>query len=273
MSMSIATEKIPAGAAFDRIAETYDSIFTETKIGRAQRDAVWRVLRRTFHAGDRVLELNCGTGEDALFLAKQGVMVRACDASSAMVETASERLLTAGTGALASVHHIATEHIAELRYSVPFDGVFSNFSGLNCVEDLPATAEALAGMVRTGAPLLLCLSTRFCLIEIVYFALCGRWSNATRRCSGTSIASVGGHSFAVQYPTVRQMRRFFAPHFRLKTFLGVGVAIPPSYLKAWATRRPQIFRMLCALERLLAPLPFFRVTGDHILLRFERVDA
>ena len=51
-----------AGLAFDSIAEQYDDIFTRSLIGRAQRDVVWDVLQKTFRRGDRVLELNCGTG-------------------------------------------------------------------------------------------------------------------------------------------------------------------------------------------------------------------
>ena len=37
-----------AGRAFDSLAAKYDEIFTESHIGRAQRDAVWRVLAKTF---------------------------------------------------------------------------------------------------------------------------------------------------------------------------------------------------------------------------------
>jgi ubiquinone/menaquinone biosynthesis C-methylase UbiE len=70
-----------AGIAFDSIADQYDDIFTHSLIGRAQRDVVWDALKKTFRPGERVLEINCGTGEDALFLSKMGVSVHACDAS------------------------------------------------------------------------------------------------------------------------------------------------------------------------------------------------
>ena len=81
-----------AGAAFDRIAEDYDQRFTDTLIGRAQRDAVWRVLAQTWKKDDRVLELNCGTGEDAIFLAGNGISVLACDASRQMIAKAQQHL-------------------------------------------------------------------------------------------------------------------------------------------------------------------------------------
>ncbi|HTF69211.1 MAG TPA: methyltransferase domain-containing protein, partial [Edaphobacter sp.] len=81
-----------AGAAFDRIAQDYDQKFTDSLIGRAQRDAVWKVLRRTFRTNDNILELNCGTGEDAIFLASNGISVFALDASPQMISRAEQRL-------------------------------------------------------------------------------------------------------------------------------------------------------------------------------------
>ena len=80
-----------AGLAFDTLAENYDAHFTRSSIGRAQRDAVWRKAVEVFRGELSILELNCGTGEDALFLASQGHRVTALDASRAMIDRASQR--------------------------------------------------------------------------------------------------------------------------------------------------------------------------------------
>jgi ubiquinone/menaquinone biosynthesis C-methylase UbiE len=53
---------------------------------------VWKELENTFHRGDRVLEIGCGTGVDACFLAERGVRVVACDSSSAMMRVAGRRV-------------------------------------------------------------------------------------------------------------------------------------------------------------------------------------
>src|SRR5579863_2457607 len=78
-------------APFDAIAERYDETFTDSKIGQAQRASVWKELAKTFHPGDRVLELGCGTGVDVWFLAQRGVTVVACDASPQMIAIAQRR--------------------------------------------------------------------------------------------------------------------------------------------------------------------------------------
>ena len=74
--------------AFDALAADYDASFTATPLGTLLREAVWRRLDARFAPGDRVLELACGTGEDAVHLASRGVRVTAVDASAAMVEAA-----------------------------------------------------------------------------------------------------------------------------------------------------------------------------------------
>ena len=77
-----------AATAFDRVADSYDELFTHTAIGMAQRKQVWGKLIAAFLTGSRILELNCGTGEDARFLAARGRSVVACDASTEMIEVA-----------------------------------------------------------------------------------------------------------------------------------------------------------------------------------------
>src|SRR6185437_13155349 len=77
--------------AFDSLADQYDSLFTNSVIGRAQRNAVWSLAQRVFGPGSRILELSCGSGEDALFLARGGMSVLACDISPRMIAVATAR--------------------------------------------------------------------------------------------------------------------------------------------------------------------------------------
>jgi ubiquinone/menaquinone biosynthesis C-methylase UbiE len=260
-----------AGAVFDRLAASYDDQFTQSLIGRAQRNAVWKVLRKAFHSGDRVLELNCGTGEDAFFLSEQGVSTLGCDASQHMIARAEQRLQHRQLPSRVAFRHLPTERIGELAPESPFDGAFSNFSGLNCVADLASTATDLSTLVKTGGSLVLCFSTRFCLVEILHYSSRAQWRKALRRCSGRAKATLGGADLTIFYPTLRDVRRSFAPHFRLRSLRGVGVAIPPSYLEPWVRSHPTLFRAFCRLESALARLPLLRISGDHMLLVFEKV--
>ncbi len=85
-------------APFDTVAAEYDARFTEHALGRWLRAAVWAHLDEAFQPGDSVLELGCGTGEDAVHLARRGVRVHATDGAAAMVEIARHKALLQGIG-------------------------------------------------------------------------------------------------------------------------------------------------------------------------------
>lgn len=197
-------------ALFDRIAERYDEVWTNSPEGRAQRDQVWREVDGLFREGERILDIGCGTGEDAAHFAARGVDVYGIDASPAMIDVARRR-----GGFRAEV--CGAEEIA--RIGGTFDGAISNFGALNCVEDLGAVAESLAGMVRPGGRVAICLMGRFCAGESLYYGARGQWGKAVRRWTGRAMAE----GMPVYYPTVREVRRAFEGGFELRRWVGIGV--------------------------------------------------
>jgi len=269
----------PIQPAFDGLAETYNETFTRTLIGRAQRDAVWRELDRVFRPGQRICEINCGTGVDAVYLAARGVQVLACDSSPRMIEVARKRLADTGSALRAPVHFevLATEEIGTLHAPgspSPFDGALSNFAGLNCVEDLSQVAHDLARLLRSGAPAVLCFFGPLCAWEILWHLAHGNPRKAFRRLrSGGDLAELAeGATVRVRYPSVRALARIFAPYFVLKRWKGVGVAVPPTYLEPLAQRLPKVLRALAGVDRWLEDRPVARGMADHVLLEFERRD-
>lgn len=269
-----ATASTDAKTGFDRIAEEYDRQFTETVIGRAQRSLVHEALRGHFREGHRVLEINCGTGEDAIYLGRQGISVLACDASPSMVAVAREKLERCGEELPVTFAACANEALHRLPDAGPFDGVLSNFGGLNCSADLAGVAQALAGYVRPGGELWLCLIGRVCLWEIFWYATCGQWRKAFRRLKrGGTEARIGGKEIRVYYPTVREMRAAFSPAFRLVEWRGIGVSVPPSWLEPAFHEYPAAIRALAGIDRWIGRMPVFRSAADHVLFRLVREAA
>lgn len=259
-------------APFDACAETYDAVFTDSRIGRAQRASVWRELDRRFSPGQRILEINCGTGADALHLAERGVRVVACDASGKMISAALNRISKAELSNSVALRILRTEDLWLLDGRGIFDGALSNFGGLNCVADLPRAGRDLARLLKPGAKLVICVFGRWCAWEIVWHLAHGNRRKAFRRQGRNgAIAQVSGAELRVFYPAVRELSRAFAPYFRLKARKGVGVLVPPSYLEPLAVRFPRAFRSAEHLDRALSRILVVRNWADHILLTFERI--
>ena len=260
-----------ASAAFDRIAETYDSAFTHSAVGSAQRTLVQESLHERFHVGQRILEMNCGTGEDALRLAETGVRVVACDISEGMIAIARKKLSSKDPAPLVEFAVCANEDLDALEVPGNFDGAFSNFGGLNCTADLAAVARKLAGLVRPGGEVLICLMGRMCIWEAVWYGTQGNWRKAFRRFrSGGIPATVGGAGFHVFYPSVRATRRAFSSEFRLENWRGVGVTTPPSWLDSQFRKKPRLLALLAAADRWVGRMWILRGCADHTLFRFVR---
>jgi SAM-dependent methyltransferase len=259
-----------AQAYWNVAADTYEQKFTGTIVGQTRRHAVWRDLERIFHPGDQVLELNCGTGIDAVFLAGKGVRILACDIAPRMIELARERAEAAEVTVRTDFRVLATEDISTLREQGPFDGAFSNFSGLNCVEDLSQVAEDLGDLLNPGAPFLMCMMGRFVPWEIAWFLAHGRPKRALMRIREERTCYPGPGNLRVQRPSVAQITEQMGAEFRLRAWKGIGITVPPSYMEHWASRFPNLTRRLAEVDRRIGSLPLFRSMADCVLLEFER---
>lgn len=250
---------------FDGLAAGYDETFTGSVIGQRMRAAVWRRLDARFEPGDHVLELNCGTGEDALHLAQRGVRVLSTDIAPAMVDAARRKVVAGGVEGRVRVERMAIEEIGPSLGT--FDGALSNFGGLNCVADLHATSSALAGCVRPGGVAVVCVMGPLVPWEWLWFLARREPSRAFRRLRRGGAAWRG---LTIRYPSIRRLRAAFSQHFSLARLGAIGVLLPPPYASAWAGRHPRWLDALDRAERAaetMWPLPHF---ADHYLAEFQR---
>ncbi len=249
-------------AAFDRLAPTYDELWTNSAVGRLQRDAVWREIGGLFQPGERVLDLGCGTGEDTLWLARSGVHVHAMDIAPRMVEITAQRAASEGLADRVTAEVLPVEALS--RLAGQFDGAIADFGVLNCVSDIGAVTRNLARLIRPGGRAVLCPMGRFCFWETAWYLLRGEPAKAFRRWRRGSVETSLG--FPVYYRSVAEIDAAFRPHFRRVGRRGIGVFVPPSYVAA----RLGPLRALRSLDRVLAGWPLLRAMADHQLLVFLR---
>jgi SAM-dependent methyltransferase len=251
---------------FDGMAADYDRSFTTSVIGERLRAAVWRRLDETFRPGERVLELNCGTGEDAVHLAQRGVHVLATDNSERMLEIARAKVARVGRAGLVGVAPLAIEDLPMPGLGT-FDGVLSNFGGLNCVDDLSGVARGLAAMLRPGARALLCIMGPVVPWEWGWFLAHGEPRKALRRLKRGGTPWRG---LTVRYHSIGSVGQAFAPHFRQRRVSALGALLPPTYAEAWAARHPRLLDALDRWERRAETIPPLPWMADHFLIELER---
>src|SRR4029078_11929314 len=95
-------QRISASAsAFDAIASRYDDMFSAAAnpLIAMMRERVMRAVGRAFPETVTLLEIGCGTGEDAVALLERGHRVVACDPAPTMIATARAKAAANRSGA------------------------------------------------------------------------------------------------------------------------------------------------------------------------------
>lgn len=262
--------------AFDCVAPRYDAAFTDQRLGRWLREVVWRELDRAFVPGDRVLDIGCGTGEDARHLAERGVQVLATDASSGMLDVAFQKAELAGLADRIVFDRLDLRDVGSigvpttLTDSAPLAGAYSDFGPLNCLPDRRVLASSLANMIRPGGIFLAAVMGPLCPWETLWYAFHAHPRTAIRRFRSGVPSQVGGSIIRVWYPSPRTLRAEFASAFEHVQTLGVGITLPPSNLGHLIPKTPRLFAAANAFdERLRAHRPFTWL-NDHYLIVFRR---
>jgi ubiquinone/menaquinone biosynthesis C-methylase UbiE len=256
--------------AFDSLAADYDADFTESIIGRYLRNRVHERLQHHFAPGTQVLELGCGTGEDALWLAKQRVYVTATDSSNEMLRRATQK---AGPQPNLSfqqldLHTWLANDIEANRY----EGAFSNFGPLNCLTEWKTLAHNLSKILRPGGIAAFGVMSPACLWEPIWHGLHGNWRTATRRWKKTVTfqPTTPIEGIQVSYPSIRRLRQDMEPYFECVQVMPLGVFVPPSDVYGAVEKRRWLLDKLLFLEKHLGHHALLAPFGDHYWIEFRK---
>jgi SAM-dependent methyltransferase len=237
-----------------------------------------RTLLANFAAGQRVLELGCGTGQEAIQLARAGLQVLATDLSPRMLAVTRRKVAAAGFEQVVRTRHLAAGEIGVLVQEVgegAFDGAYSSFGALNGESDLHVVGIALGRLIRPGGRVVVSVMNRFYPFEVLWYLGHGRPRQAARRWGGSTLAHVSP-SLAVRvrtwYCTPWAFGRAF-PRFRRVSCRALPLLLPPPYAAHLWLRRPARMWHWVRWEEQLARLRPFCGLGDHFLMVLERLPA
>lgn len=258
------------GTFHDGMAGEYDRAFDRPGPGPRMRARVQEALLASFHAGESVLELNCGTGTDAVALAARGIRVTATDISPAMVDATRAKARLHGVEALVRTAVMDAADIERLDGSV-FAGAFSNFDGLNYLDDIRPFARGIGRFLPPGAPLFCMVLNPVCLWEVAYFASTLRFSRALRRATRRGEELTARHGPAplrLYFPG--EFASFFDRDFTVAAVRGFGLLLPPSGFSRLYAARPSLLGALEPWDERLARTFPLRNLCDHCLIELRK---
>ena len=253
--------------AFDSVAADYDGPRGNNALIQEMREEMWRWLDMTFAPGGHLLDLGCGTGLDAVRMARLGHRVTATDWSEQMVRrtnerAAQERLTTRVVTRVAGAHELH-----RLDGQEKYDGAYSNLGPLNCVPDLGVMSRELFRLLRPAGALVFTVIGRICPWEIAHYLRRWNWARLRIRYDrGFVPVGMNRHTVWTHYYAPREFYRSFSQEFALTHFRGLCLFAPPPYLSWMRDRHPLWHQRLWRLDRRAAAWPGLRNMGDHFLI-------
>jgi ubiquinone/menaquinone biosynthesis C-methylase UbiE len=254
-------------AAFDALAAGYDAEFTATALGSVLRQLVWERAAVLYPPGARLLEIGCGTGEDAVHFARRDHTIVATDAAARMVGVARAKAERAGVVERVRCECIPMEALARELRGETFGGVFSNFGAINCVARVDVLAADLARLLAPGAPLMWVVMGRTVPWEWFWFLAHGQGGKAFRRLRRGGVEWRG---MTVWYPSPSELTRALRPHFGDVRVAPLGFALPPSYAARWLERSPRTLATLAGIERAAQRFSALAGMADHYIVEATR---
>jgi ubiquinone/menaquinone biosynthesis C-methylase UbiE len=260
-----------AAEAFSRQSAVFDKLYSGDTIIQYKRKRVRSHVEKYLPPASSILELNAGTGEDAIYFAGKGHHVHATDISEGMQERLKEKVLQAELNACVTNEVCSFTELQHLKNKGPYDLVFSNFAGLNCTDRLDLVLKELPALLKPGGLITLVVLPKFCLWETMLM-LKGKFKTATRRFfSSKGVKShVEGTFFKCWYYNAGYITKRLKDSFELVSMEGLCTIVPPSYMHGFAHKHPVLYEYLVKKEdKLKASWPW-KFAGDYYIITMRR---
>jgi ubiquinone/menaquinone biosynthesis C-methylase UbiE len=262
-------------STFDVLAGAYDTGFVESLTGSAQRRITYKWLRPMLASKPnmQLLEINCGTGVDAFWMAQKGHTVTATDASPAMIERAQRKAIVTPAPNKPVFQTCAFDQLHTTFRGRLFDGIVSNFAGLNCVAPAAMTglAKQFYQLLKPGGYFAVVLFGKHCLWETMYYLLKAQPHHAFRRWTNKKImvSLTPQVQQPVYYYSIKAFAQLMAP-LQLIEKKPVGLCIPPSWMEGYMQQHRRLYQTLVQWEDKTGNASFATSLADHAFMLFKK---
>jgi ubiquinone/menaquinone biosynthesis C-methylase UbiE len=263
--------ELKASRAFTKQSKFFDKLYNDDKIIQYKRQRVRDHILKYAKQNSFMLELNCGTGEDALFFAGKGFKVHATDISSGMLDELKEKIVHMNCGDKISVEPCSFNQLEFLQQQQTFNYIFSSFGGLNCTGQLGKVLHSFEKLLVPGGMITLVIISKFCLWESLLLFK-GRFKTAFRRffAGKGEKAHVEGSFFKCWYYSPSFIKKQMQNGYEFLSLEGLCTIVPPSYIENFAEKYPGLFRFLIEKENKWKDKWPWNRMSDYFIISFRK---
>ena len=258
----------PAHEAFTKQSPEFDEIDDQSPIIKWMRERTYLHIKKHIPPNAKVLEVNSGTGIDAFTIANWGHEVLATDAAEGMLQQLNIKKSNYSGKGNVEIQKLPFDDFHTLKQQ-GFTYMFSNFGGLNCLDDFTKITHHLPSVLEKGALVTWVLISPYCLWEWL-FAFKGKFGLAFRRLKRKNVkAHLEGVEFPTFFFTPSEVKADFGERFELIDLEGLATFTPPPYLDWIAKKHPKFYKKLTSLDEKTSRWPVLRTIGDHYIITLK----
>lgn len=265
---SDATQQASVNRGFSKQSAGYDEADRKNIILQDLRQQVYGHVQALINPASRILELNAGTGIDAVYFASLGHFVHATDLSDGMVLRIKEKMSAQSLSNRITCQQLSYEQLDRTEGN-DYDLVFSNFGGLNCIQDLSLVTRHLPLVLKPGGYVIWVVMPPVCPWELMWLFK-GQARQAFRRLRKNGVvAHVEGEYFTTYYHSFADIRRALGDSFHLRKCEGLAALSPQPHNEGIPSKYPWLYKSLRNLDAMVRDFFPFNRWADHIIVTFQ----
>jgi ubiquinone/menaquinone biosynthesis C-methylase UbiE len=254
--------------AFSRQSNIFDEYEKRNETLKWMRSVTHEHVMKHLKTKDKILELNSGTGIDAVFFSSMGIKIHCTDVAEGMINKLAEKVNGLNLSSFISYQKLSFTELDRLNEN-SFDYIFSNFGGINCAPDLNSLFRQFNKILKAGGRLTFVIMPPICPWEIA-LAFRGKFKTAFRRFNKRGLsANVEGIRFPTYYYSITDVIKALGKNYQILDIQGLGSFTPPPYMENFPKRHVHLYKLLKSLDEKYSRIFPFNRFADHFILTAE----
>lgn len=252
---------------FSSIFDEYEKLSQKNDIDIARRNCIRNHVNNFLKPNHKILEINAGSGIDAVYFAQKGNAVLATDIATASEKYISNKIKTLGLTNLQFQKYSFTtlKNIENEK----FDYIFSNFGGLNFTDDLPSVFNQFEALLNPKGFVTLVIMPPYYPWEMASILKGNK--NAFRRLRKNGVCTnIGDYSIKTFYYTPKQVKKAFGKSFKHIKTRNIGTFYPSAHFVS-LQKHKNLISKLVKFDNWINDFPFMiKGVGDYFIITFQK---
>jgi ubiquinone/menaquinone biosynthesis C-methylase UbiE len=256
--------------AFSKQSFGFDEADNQNIILQWMRSRVREHVLGFWKPGEHILEINAGTGLDAIYFAQKGFYVHATDNAPGMLNALDKKVEDLHLEDKITTQRCSFLELEKLNAG-KFGHLFSNFGGLNCTDKLEDVIHSFDALLKPGGTVTLVIMPPICPWELLYLFK-GNFKLAFRRWKKNGTPShLEGVNFTSWYYNPSAVQKMFGENYSIVSIKGLGITVPPPFLESFPIKHPKLFQKLVTIEKSISTKIPFHSWADHFIISAKKL--